>query len=254
MGVAGSCTAGLWEESEWDRGRHRRRNSQVGTATCLPAGRAEPTMATQPLSRTLKPAVPGGHAIWSARVLASTGRCVTRQPGTRPTSPTSPTGPTQHVASKSPRGGWQRHPDVRWSESRATSNECERTTKPRSGESVSARLIRGERSEARATLSACEGDSIATKWRGGCLRTPRRGTGAEPRLSPPMLRSLIRPARASGPSSLVALLQDYAVTGSAVGTTAPPGGLARLEHDAAARSRLAWTRDHGPWTMDRQRR
>jgi hypothetical protein len=112
--------------------------SQVGTATCLPAGRAERYMATQPLSRTLKPAVPGGHAIWSARVLASTGRCVTRQPGTRPTSPTSPTGPTQHVASKSPRGGWQRHPDVRWSESRATSNECERTTKPRSGESASA--------------------------------------------------------------------------------------------------------------------
>jgi hypothetical protein len=119
MGVAGSCTAGLWEESEWDRGRHRRRNSQVGTATCLPAGRAEPTMATQPLSRTLKPAVPGGHAIWSARVLASTGRCVTRQPGTRPTSPTGPTGPTPDVAAKSPRGGWQRHPDVRWSESRA---------------------------------------------------------------------------------------------------------------------------------------
>jgi hypothetical protein len=36
---------------------------------CLPAGRAERTMATQPLSRTLEPAVPGGHAIWSARSL-----------------------------------------------------------------------------------------------------------------------------------------------------------------------------------------
>jgi hypothetical protein len=32
---------------------------------------------------------------------------------------TRTTGSTAHVAPESPRGGWQRHPDVRWSESRA---------------------------------------------------------------------------------------------------------------------------------------
>jgi hypothetical protein len=79
----------------------------------------------------------------------------------------------------------------------------------------------------------------ATKWRGAASpRLPlyRRSEsashiGAPSGLTPDGHVPLSDTAGgASGPSSLVALLQDYAVTGSAVDTTASPTGLARLKH------------------------
>jgi hypothetical protein len=70
MGVTESCTAESWEESEWDRDRRCTHRPQVGTVTCLPAGRSERHMATHPLRRTLEPAVLRGNAPhWSARSL-----------------------------------------------------------------------------------------------------------------------------------------------------------------------------------------
>jgi hypothetical protein len=128
-------------------------------------------------SRTMGRIRKGGGTTWCET------RCETRWgtcPGTRDF------GAAKRVASKSPRGGWQRHPDVRWSESRAI-------------------LPYGRNHK-------------ATEWRGG----------SEPPLAFRDVALSDTAGGASGPSSLVALLQDYAVTGFAVGATAPPGGLARL--------------------------
>jgi hypothetical protein len=96
------------------RGRPKCQKCTLFSMSFTPAQRDTRQGAT----RAQEPAVPGGHAIWSAcslpalaerpTVVATAGprgpcRRLTRQPGTRLTGLTGPTSPTTRVASKSPR-------------------------------------------------------------------------------------------------------------------------------------------------------
>jgi hypothetical protein len=143
MGVAGSCTAESWEESEWDRERHGARQGGRQGGTRAPGARRSRRSCHLERSRPREhgAAAPAAAPALKARHIPARGEA----PGKAAHQQLSPEGATQKTH------------------------------------------------QIGVTLS----DAV-----GG----------------------------ASGPSSLVALLQDYAVTGSAVGTTAEPGGLARLEH------------------------
>jgi hypothetical protein len=127
-------------------------------------------------------------------------RCATRWgtcPGARDF------GAARRVASRSPRRGWQRHPDVRWSESRAIlpygSNH---STRGRGHGGPSAVMARCSARGLPAFMSRrrlCEGGSRATDGRGGggSSRAPAAAScGSREPVRPVRLPTLPRKQRA----------------------------------------------------------
>jgi hypothetical protein len=168
MGVAGSCTAGLWEESEWDRDRHgARQGVRQGGARAL--------------ERAISALLNG--SLQNHRAVAS---------GVDPGPWTMDYGPPKKVISARQNRLLRNHratgpavPAARWSESRAILpyGRNHKATKWR-GEGLRSPRAGVTQRESRPTSNERERTA-----------KPRSGVGAaSPRLPFAMLRSLIRPA------------------------------------------------------------
>jgi hypothetical protein len=200
MGVAESCTAGPWEESEWDRERH-------GAHRVRDKVRDPGVRGPQRLRRAAEPAAPGGHAIWSARSLPA----LAKRPTVAATAGPREHRPLRHAAAGNPSDKSDWSDPTRCFEITARQDHrsltCGRRPPGRAKLLPKKPAISAVSSlpaiAERPPVAATAGQSPAGLARPGLSegsgespRSPRAGVpgAASPRLPFGMLRSLIRPA------------------------------------------------------------